>query len=92
MSENPYLTLHAVTLMCGALHPAGVAARAAQEAGASRVIILDWDVHFGNGTQQIFSEDSSVLYMSIHRYDGCASLTICHVARQCSPECQDMCR
>ena len=36
------------------------------------MIILDWDVHFGNGTQQIFSGDSSVLYMSIHRYDGCA--------------------
>ena len=51
---------------------AGVAARAAQEAGAGRVIILDWDVHFGNGTQQIFSDDPSVLYMSIHRYDGCA--------------------
>ncbi|CAK0772037.1 hypothetical protein CVIRNUC_003922 [Coccomyxa viridis] len=49
---------------------AGVAARAAQEAGAGRVIILDWDVHFGNGTQQIFSDDPSVLYMSIHRYDG----------------------
>ena len=38
------------------------------------MIILDWDVHFGNGTQQIFSEDSSVLYMSIHRYDGCVSI------------------
>ena len=53
--------------MCGA----GVAARAAQEAGANRVIILDWDVHFGNGTQQIFSDDPTVLYVSIHRYDGC---------------------
>ena len=55
---------------------AGVAARAAQEAGANRVIILDWDVHFGNGTQQIFSGDSSVLYMSIHRYDGYAHLLV----------------
>ena len=55
---------------------AGVAARAAQEAGAGRVIILDWDVHFGNGTQQIFSDDPSVLYMSIHRYDGCAPLQL----------------
>ena len=35
------------------------------------MIILDWDVHFGNGTQQIFSDDPTVLYMSIHRYDGC---------------------
>ena len=54
----------------------GVAARAAQEAGANRVIIVDWDVHFGNGTQQIFSDDPSVLYMSIHRYDGCASIRL----------------
>lgn len=49
---------------------AAVAARAAQAAGAQRVIILDWDVHHGNGTQHIFEDDPSVLYMSIHRYDG----------------------
>jgi acetoin utilization deacetylase AcuC-like enzyme len=36
------------------------------------VLILDWDVHHGNGTQHIFEDDSSVLYMSLHRYDGCA--------------------
>ncbi len=58
-------------LSAGDVCCAGVAARAAQEAGANRVIIVDWDVHFGNGTQQIFSDDPSVLYMSIHRYDGC---------------------
>ncbi|OCT66846.1 hypothetical protein XELAEV_18038127mg [Xenopus laevis] len=34
-----------------------------------RVMILDWDVHHGNGTQHIFQEDASVLYMSLHRYD-----------------------
>ena len=49
---------------------AAVAARAAQAAGARRVLILDWDVHHGNGTQHIFENDPSVLYMSIHRYDG----------------------
>lgn len=49
---------------------AAVAARAAQAAGAGRVLILDWDVHHGNGTQQIFEQDSSVLYMSLHRHDG----------------------
>jgi hypothetical protein len=49
---------------------AAVAARAAQEAGAQRVLILDWDVHHGNGTQHIFEHDPSVLYMSLHRYDG----------------------
>ncbi|XP_063792168.1 histone deacetylase 6 isoform X2 [Pseudophryne corroboree] len=35
-----------------------------------RVMILDWDVHHGNGTQHIFQEDPSVLYVSIHRYDN----------------------
>ncbi|KAK6028628.1 histone deacetylase family protein, partial [Ostertagia ostertagi] len=34
-----------------------------------RILILDWDVHHGNGTQEIFSEDNRVLYMSIHRHD-----------------------
>ena len=49
---------------------AAVAARAAQTAGAGRVLILDWDVHHGNGTQQIFEQDPSVLHMSLHRHDG----------------------
>ena len=44
-----------------------------QAAGAERVLILDWDVHHGNGTQEIFEEDPSVMYMSIHRHDRCAS-------------------
>ncbi|KAI8391519.1 uncharacterized protein BYT42DRAFT_488979 [Radiomyces spectabilis] len=35
----------------------------------NRVMILDWDVHFGNGTQQIFANDPNVLYMSLHRYE-----------------------
>ncbi|KAG2497971.1 hypothetical protein HYH03_004232 [Edaphochlamys debaryana] len=48
---------------------AAVAARAAQAAGARRVIIMDWDVHHGNGTQRIFYDDPTVLYMSTHRYD-----------------------
>ncbi|KAM7134140.1 protein deacetylase HDAC6 isoform 2-T3 [Macrochelys suwanniensis] len=34
-----------------------------------RVMILDWDVHHGNGTQHMFEEDPSVLYVSLHRYD-----------------------
>ena len=42
-----------------------------QAAGAGRVLILDWDVHHGNGTQHIFEADPSVLYMSLHRHDGC---------------------
>ncbi|KAB5590041.1 Histone deacetylase 6/10 [Ceratobasidium theobromae] len=35
-----------------------------------RVLILDWDVHHGNGTQLAFEDDDKVLYISIHRYDG----------------------
>lgn len=33
-----------------------------------RILILDWDVHHGNGTQHIFEEDPSVLYISTHQY------------------------
>lgn len=34
----------------------------------SRVLILDWDVHHGNGTQSIFYESDRVLYASVHQY------------------------
>jgi len=48
------------------------AAIAAQQARKNhrieRVAILDWDVHHGNGTQEIFYEDPSVLYISLHQY------------------------
>jgi len=44
-------------------------ARHAQHAhGIGKVAILDWDVHHGNGTQHIFEEDPSVLYVSLHQY------------------------
>ncbi|KAG8520800.1 Histone deacetylase 6, partial [Galemys pyrenaicus] len=48
-----------------------VAARHAQTISgrALRILIVDWDIHHGNGTQRIFEEDSSVLYISLHRYD-----------------------
>jgi acetoin utilization deacetylase AcuC-like enzyme len=36
--------------------------------GLSRVLIVDWDVHHGNGTQDIFYESPQVLFFSIHRY------------------------
>ena len=36
--------------------------------GAERVLIMDWDVHHGNGTQEVFYRDPSVLYMSTHQY------------------------
>jgi acetoin utilization deacetylase AcuC-like enzyme len=45
-----------------------VAARHAQAAcGAERVLILDWDVHHGNGSQEIFWRDPSVFYCSLHQ-------------------------
>lgn len=48
---------------------AAVAARALQaEDGLERVAILDWDVHHGNGTQEIFWDDPTVLYVSIHEW------------------------
>jgi acetoin utilization deacetylase AcuC-like enzyme len=46
---------------------AAIAARHAQRAhGAARVAVVDWDVHHGNGTQDIFWDDASVLYASVH--------------------------
>ena len=36
--------------------------------GIKRIAIVDWDVHHGNGTQQIFYEDKSVLYVSLHQF------------------------
>jgi acetoin utilization deacetylase AcuC-like enzyme len=48
---------------------AAVAARYAQaELGLERVAILDWDVHHGNGTEDIFRDDPTVLYVSIHQW------------------------
>ncbi|XP_025224200.1 histone deacetylase 6-like isoform X1 [Theropithecus gelada] len=48
-----------------------VAARHAQAISgrALRILIVDWDVHHGNGTQHMFEDDPSVLYVSLHRYD-----------------------
>jgi acetoin utilization deacetylase AcuC-like enzyme len=47
---------------------AAIAAESARRLGARRVLVLDWDVHHGNGTQHIFGERSDVLYMSSHQY------------------------
>lgn len=45
---------------------AAIAARWAQKKGIKRVAILDWDVHHGNGTQEIFYGDNSVFFASLH--------------------------
>src|SRR6266704_621048 len=45
-----------------------VAARHAQRLGRSRVLIVDWDVHHGNGTQALVEDDPSIRYVSLHQY------------------------
>jgi acetoin utilization deacetylase AcuC-like enzyme len=58
---------------------AAIAARQAQTAhGAERVAIIDWDVHHGNGSQDIFWDDDTVMYCSTHQmplYPGTGSLS-----------------
>jgi acetoin utilization deacetylase AcuC-like enzyme len=47
---------------------AAIAAQAARGLGAERVMVLDWDVHHGNGTQHVFEARRDVLYLSSHQY------------------------
>jgi acetoin utilization deacetylase AcuC-like enzyme len=59
------------------LNHVGLAARALQSAGLERIAIVDWDVHHGNGTQEIFEAERDVLYLSLHQfpwYPGTGSL------------------
>lgn len=60
------------------LNNAAILARYLQSEGMSRVMIIDWDAHHGNGTEAIFYEDPSVLYTSIHQtplYPGTGKVT-----------------
>ncbi|HMJ15939.1 MAG TPA: histone deacetylase, partial [Polyangiaceae bacterium] len=50
------------------LNNVAVAAAHARANGSERVAIIDWDVHHGNGTQEMFYDDPSVLYVSLHQY------------------------
>lgn len=51
------------------LNNVAIAARYAQRKhGLSRVLIVDWDVHHGNGTQHSFEDDPSVLFFSTHQF------------------------
>ena len=43
------------------------AAHAIEAHGVERVLVLDWDVHHGNGTEAIFYDSAQVLYTSIHQ-------------------------
>jgi acetoin utilization deacetylase AcuC-like enzyme len=45
-----------------------VAARHAQRAGRERVLIIDWDVHHGNGTQALVETDPTIRYVSLHQH------------------------
>jgi acetoin utilization deacetylase AcuC-like enzyme len=59
------------------LNTVAVAAAHARRRGLPRVLIVDWDVHHGNGTQEIFWRSPDVLYMSTHQfpwYPGTGSL------------------
>ena len=54
------------------------AAHARAKHGCERVLIIDWDVHHGNGTQAIFYDDPGVLFFSTHQaplYPGTGSVT-----------------
>ena len=64
---------------------AAIAARALQaEEAVGRVLLLDWDVHHGNGTQHCFDEDPTVLYVSTHQfpyYPGTGDFGECGIGR-----------
>ena len=45
-----------------------VAARHAQRCGRSNILIVDWDVHHGNGTQALVETDATIRYVSIHQH------------------------
>jgi acetoin utilization deacetylase AcuC-like enzyme len=54
------------------------AAHAVAELGLERILIVDWDVHHGNGTQEMFFDDPRVLFFSMHlgrHYPGTGSLS-----------------
>lgn len=45
-----------------------VGARAAQRLGRERVLIVDWDVHHGNGTQALMEHDETIRFVSLHQH------------------------
>ena len=50
------------------LNNVAIAARALQAEGVDRIAIVDFDVHHGNGTQDVFWDDDRVLYASLHQF------------------------
>lgn len=55
---------------CVVNNVAVAASYAREKLGVKRILIVDWDVHHGNGTQSIFLHDPNVMYFSIHRWHG----------------------
>ena len=53
---------------CLVNHAAVAARHAVRSRGLARVLLIDFDVHHGNGTQEIFYDDASVLFFSTHQY------------------------
>jgi acetoin utilization deacetylase AcuC-like enzyme len=60
--------LHDAAMGFCLLANAVLAARHAQVLGAERPLIVDWDVHHGNGTQALLEQDPSVRFISMHRH------------------------
>ena len=50
------------------LNNVAIAARRLQALGCGKVLIVDWDVHHGNGTQALVEHDPSIRFVSMHQY------------------------
>ncbi|XP_016371411.1 histone deacetylase 7-like [Sinocyclocheilus rhinocerous] len=62
---------HSQTYGSSIFNSVAIAAKQLQEQlKVTKILIVDWDVHHGNGTEEIFYTDPSVLYISLHRYDN----------------------
>ena len=59
----------------GVFNHAAIMAERALASGMKRVVVIDWDVHHGNGTQEFFYERDDVLYISFHMRHGTWSPT-----------------
>jgi acetoin utilization deacetylase AcuC-like enzyme len=76
MRENAFLAIRPPGHHALLAHPMGfclvnnvvVAARSAQALGRRQVLIVDWDVHHGNGTQDLVYQDPSIRFVSLHQY------------------------